>query len=170
MYYPPVSAFMHTSFHLSQTVYTCMLFCSLLLVSCKIGFLEPSSLSFLSSPQINLILHSFYTVCTCVHHCVQLFATAWTVARQGHLSMQFPRQECWSGLPFPSPRDIPHPGIEPRSPALQADSLPAEQWGSPIQYVVYSIHYIYTYIHMSTYCLDFKLLQVRNIDFIFVRS
>ena len=108
-----------------------------------------------------------------MHRCIQLFATPWTVARQGHLSMQFPRQECWCELPFPSPRDIPHPGIEPRSPALQADSLPAEQWGSPIQYVVYSIyviHYICTYIHVSTYCLDFKLLEVRSIYFIFVHS
>ena len=41
--------------------------------------------------------------------------------------MGFSRQEYWSGLPFPSPGDFPHPGIEPRSPALQADSLPSEQ-------------------------------------------
>ena len=50
---------------------------------------------------------------------VQLFATPWTVAYQAP-SMGFSRQECWSGLPFPSPRDLPYPGIEPRSPALQA--------------------------------------------------
>ena len=43
--------------------------------------------------------------------------------------MGFSRQEYWSGLPFPSPGDFPHPGIEPRSPALQADSLPSEQLG-----------------------------------------
>ena len=46
----------------------------------------------------------------------------WTVARQAPVSMEFPRQEYWSGLPFPSPEDLPHPGIKPSSPALQADS------------------------------------------------
>ena len=50
----------------------------------------------------------------------------WTVARQAPLSMGFSRQEYWSRLPFPSPGDLPTPGIEPRSLALQADSLPAE--------------------------------------------
>ena len=53
-------------------------------------------------------------------------ATPWTVARQAPLSMGFSRQAYWSGLPFPSPGDLPNPGIEPGSPALQADSLPTE--------------------------------------------
>ena len=57
---------------------------------------------------------------------VQLFATPWTVAHQAPLSMGFSRQEYWSGLPFPSPGDLPDPGIEPRSPALQADALTSE--------------------------------------------
>ena len=57
---------------------------------------------------------------------VQLFVTPWTVAHQGPLSMEFSRQEYWSRLPFPSPGDLPNPGIEPASPALQADSLPYE--------------------------------------------
>ena len=52
--------------------------------------------------------------------------TTWTVACQAPLSMEFSREEYWSGLPFPSPGDLPNPGIEPRSPALQADSLPSE--------------------------------------------
>ena len=60
---------------------------------------------------------------------VQLFATPRTVASQAPLSMGFSRQEYWSGLPFPSPEDLPDPGIEPRSPALQADSLPSELQG-----------------------------------------
>ena len=47
-------------------------------------------------------------------------------------SMEFSRQEYWSGLPFPSPGDLPNPGIEPRSPALQADALPSEPPGKPI--------------------------------------
>ena len=57
---------------------------------------------------------------------VQLFVTPGTVAYQAPPSMGFSRQECWSGLPFPSPGDLPDPGIEPRSPALQADALPSE--------------------------------------------
>ena len=58
---------------------------------------------------------------------VRLFATPWTVACQAPPSMGFSRQECWSGLPFPSPRDLPNPGIEPGSLTLQTDSLPSEQ-------------------------------------------
>ena len=57
---------------------------------------------------------------------VQLFATPWTVAYQAPLSMGFSRQEYWSRLPFPSSEDLPDPGIEPGSPALQADTLPSE--------------------------------------------
>ena len=52
-----------------------------------------------------------------------------TVAPQAPLSMEFSRQEYWSGLPFSSPGDLPNPGIEPKSPALQADSLPSEPPG-----------------------------------------
>ena len=49
---------------------------------------------------------------------VQLFVTPWTVARQAPLHVEFSRQKYWSGLPFPSPGDLPDPGIEPGSPAL----------------------------------------------------
>ena len=52
--------------------------------------------------------------------------TPWTVAHQAPLSMGFCQQEYWSGLPFPSPRNLPDSGIEPASPALQADSLPTK--------------------------------------------
>ena len=51
----------------------------------------------------------------CVFSCVQLFATPWTVACQAPLSMEFSRQEYWSGVPFPTPGDLPHPGIQPAS-------------------------------------------------------
>ena len=54
------------------------------------------------------------------------FVTPWTVAHQASLSMEFSRQEYLSGLPFPSPGDLPNSGIKPGSPALQADSLPSE--------------------------------------------
>ena len=57
---------------------------------------------------------------------VWLFVTSWTVAHQASQSMEFSRQEYWSGLPFPSPGDLPDPGIKPGSPALQADALPSE--------------------------------------------
>ena len=55
----------------------------------------------------------------------RIFVTAWTVAHKAPLSMKFPRPEYWSGYLFPSPGDLPNPGIKPRSPALQADSLPS---------------------------------------------
>ena len=61
-------------------------------------------------------------------------ATPWTVARQASKSMEFSRQEYWSGLPFPSPEDLPYPGIKPGSPILQADSLPPEPSGNPDEF------------------------------------
>ena len=54
----------------------------------------------------------------------QLFSTPWAVAHQAPLSIGFPRQEYWSGLPFPPPRDLSGPRMEPTSPAWQVDSLP----------------------------------------------
>ena len=63
---------------------------------------------------------------------VQLFATPWTVAYQAPLSMEFSRQKYWSGLLFPSPGDLPNPGIESRSPALRADTLPFEPSGKSL--------------------------------------
>ena len=62
---------------------------------------------------------------------VQLFVTTWTVAYQAPPSMGFFRQEYCSGLPFPSPGDLPNPGIEPGSPTLQADALLSEPPGKP---------------------------------------
>ena len=61
---------------------------------------------------------------------VQLFVTLWTIAYQAALSMGFSRQGYWSGLPFPSPGDLPNPGIEPGPPALQADALPSAPPGT----------------------------------------
>ena len=70
---------------------------------------------------------------------VRLFATPWTVTYQAPPSMGFSRQECWSALPLPSPGDLPDPGIEPRSPALQANALPSEPpgkllWHNPVRW------------------------------------
>ena len=66
-----------------------------------------------------LVVQSYLTLCD-----------LWTVAHQAPLSMEFSRQEYWSGWPFPSTGDLPDPGIKPRSPALQADSLLSELQGS----------------------------------------
>ena len=83
------------------------------------------------------VLYLFYLILTIIlfnvnvkslSH-VRLFATPWTVAYQAPLSMGFSRQQYWSGLPFLSPRDLPNPGIEPGSPALQTDALPSEPPG-----------------------------------------
>ena len=60
--------------------------------------------------------------------------TAWTLAHQTPLPVELSRQEYWSWLPLPSPGDLPNPVIEPRSLALQADSLPSEPWGSPSEF------------------------------------
>ena len=86
-------------------------------------------------------------VCICFSRSAALIsATPRTVTHQAPLSMEFFRQEYWSGLPFPSSGDLPNPGTELRSPALQADSLPSE---------TYLLHYRgaleYTYIHVYTY-------------------
>ena len=62
-------------------------------------------------------------VCVLVTQLCLILANSWAVACQTPLSMEFSRQEYWSGLPLPSPGDLPDPGIKPRSSALQADSL-----------------------------------------------
>ena len=61
-------------------------------------------------------------MCVCVLRCVPLFATPWTGACQVSLSMESSRQECWSELPFPTPGDLPNPGIEPESLASPASA------------------------------------------------
>ena len=74
---------------------------------------------------------------------VWLFVTPWTVAYHAPPSMGFSRQECWSGLPFPSPGDLPNPGIKSRSPALQADTIiwatreAPHQAPSELRYIVF---------------------------------
>ena len=74
---------------------------------------------------------------------IRLFATPWTVIHQIPLSMGFSRQEYWSGVPFPSPGDLPGPGIEPRSPALQEDALTSEppgKWDPKTYFLFSKIH------------------------------
>ena len=91
--------------------------------------------------------------------CVQLFATPWIVAHQAPPSMGFSRQEYWSGLPFPSPEDLPNPGIEPGSPALQAETLPSEPPGKSTittkvqQIVIVSRKPLFSYLTMYIFTL-----------------
>ena len=81
---------------------------------------------------------------------VQLYATLMSVTRQAPLSIRFSRQGYWSGLPFPSPEDLSDPGIEPRSPALEADALTSEPPGKILIIIViiymcmvlYSLQYL----------------------------
>ena len=99
-------------------------------------------LLWLSSPEKLCFLEVIKTFChrhscCCWNHNevkllshVRLFATHWTVVYQSPPSMGFSRQECWTGLPFPSPGDLPDPGIEPGSPAFQADALTSEPPGN----------------------------------------
>ena len=76
---------------------------------------------------------------------VRLFATPRTVAYQAPPSMGFSRQDYWSGLPFPSPGDIPNPGIKPESPSLQTGALPSEPPGKPLLMEVL-INYYYPHL------------------------
>ena len=88
-------------------------------MQCRIPFSRARQLS-----------HSRAVVLSCFSH-VRLFETPWTVVRQAPLSVAFSRQEYWRGLPCPLPGNLPNPGIETRSPTLQADSLPSKPPGKP---------------------------------------
>ena len=86
--------------------------------------------------QWEFLNHSTSSLCVwCVHAVCfvvsDFFVTPWTVAHQAPVSMGFPRQEHWSGLPCPPPSDLPNPGIKPRYSNLQVDSLPSEPPGNP---------------------------------------
>jgi len=93
---------------------------------------------------------------------VKLFATPWTVAYQAPLSMEFSRQEYWSGLPFPSPGYLPNPEIEPESPALQADVLPSEPPGKPWHAQFSVLKSIHTVVQPSPSCISRTSFIVTN--------
>ena len=93
----------------------------------------------------------FNVFCTPISH-IQLFATLWTVVWQAPLSAGFSRQKFWSGLPLASPGDLPYLGIEPRSPALQADSLLSQPPAKPI-------------LHITSSRIEFILLFIRTQHF-----
>ena len=77
-----------------------------------------------------------YEICKSLS-CVRLFETPWPIARQTPLSLEFSRQENWSGQPFPSAGDLPNPEIKLGSPAFQADSLPSEPPGKSQTYFLH---------------------------------
>ena len=99
----------------------------------QISFFNPNLFYFL----IPIYIYVYVCVCVCawVLSHVWLFVTPWAVAHKGPLSMEFSRQEYWSGLPFPSPGDLPDSGIKPMSPALAGGFFTP---GNPI--------YVYSYI------------------------
>ena len=100
----------------------------------QVGSEEPGYI-WLWGWEIHVVKHTSRCVCAQLLSCVQLFATPWTVASQASLSMESSRQEYWSGLPFPTPRDLPDPGIELHSLSLlhwQVYSLRPAPPGKPI--------------------------------------
>ena len=92
------------------------------------------------------------------------FVTPWTVAHQAPLSMGFHRQEYWSALPCPPPGNLPDPGIEPRSPTLQAYSLLPSHQGSPVECKVMSKSFPFDVIHIpvNPVCNFLSHFQERN--------
>ena len=112
---------------------------------------------------------SWFLLCVCAQSLspVWLFVTSWTVAYQAPLSMGFPRQEYWSGLPFPPSGDLLEPRIEPASPAWQVDSLPLNHQVSPGYKVYYKIP-VAKNIFLKTY-LEFKLMVRFVVIYIFLK-
>ena len=100
---------------------------------------------------------------------VWLFVTLWTVARQAPLSMGFSRQEYWSGLPCCPPGDLPNPGIKPRSPAFQVDSLPSEPPGSfTISFIILVYYDISLTINFNVAYLILKFRWVCLLAYIYI--
>ena len=95
---------------------------------------EETSICTKSGPQCPLVINQ--NIVRVSRSAVPHSAIPWTAALQAPLSMRFSRQGYWSGLPFPSPGDLPNPGIKPGSPALQTDSLPTELQGKPHQNIM----------------------------------
>ena len=111
----------------SRPYWSCLLELSLLFAAKHASFLPDFMLTLFKTTLWSVYNECLWN-CYSLSH-VRFFATPWTVARLAPLSIEFSRQEYWSGLPFPSPGDIPNSGIEPRSPALQTDTLASEPPG-----------------------------------------
>ena len=98
--------------------------------------------------EINTTVHISYCCYLVTKSYPTLFATPWTIPFQAVLSIGFPRQESWSGLPFPSPGDLPDPEIKPTSPVLQTDSLLLSHQRSLYQLYFNKIKNTYTHIYI----------------------
>ena len=97
-------------------------------------------------------------------------AIPWAVARQALLCMGLTRRQYWSGLPFPSPGDLPNPGTEPRSPALQADSLPTESPGNSMQIQMNVLVLRRTVLkYLGWQRCDTYTFQISNIEIILIQ-
>ena len=90
------------------------------------------------------------------------FVTPWTAACQGPLSMGFSSPEYWSGLPFPSPGDLPRPGIEPTSPALVGGFFTTEPPGKPLQCVGSQVIMLYT-LNIYNLFVDYSSIKLKKI-------
>ena len=97
-----------------------------------------------------MICHFIICYHSSVANSCLILVTPWTIAHQAPLSMGFNKQEYCSGLPFPSPEDLPHPGMEPGSPALQADSSQTEPPGKPLLFVIPYTYYKYIF-HLKSF-------------------
>ena len=114
---------------------------------------------FMSSPRLYVVAvvcipsSDIYSVCLLkwseVAQSCPTLCDPWTVAHQALLSMGFSRQKYWSELPFPSPGDLPNPGIEPRSPALEADTLTSEPPGNMQQWISTEISFQFFLHHLQ---------------------
>ena len=123
----------------------------------------PPKLKFLEDKRSVLLYMKVKWKCQSFRH-VQLFVIPWTVAHQASLSIGFPRQEYWSGLPFPPPWDLHNLGTEPRSPTLKEGSLPSELPGKPFTlYGLPSIilfFQIISYSHKKVYSIHYNVYKM----------
>ena len=113
---------------------------------------------------LTICSQSCYTLKVLVAQWCLTLCDPWTVAHQAPLGMEWSRQGYWSGLPFPSPGDLPNPGIEPRSPALQADSLPSELPGKPNVILSLSIYLSAQVRRNIAYFIDPKILVFSHLN------
>ena len=110
-------------------------------------------------PLLHFLARFSWDCCCClvaVSLRVSLFATLWTAAHQASLTMGFPRQIYWSGLPFLPPVDLPNPGIEPRSFTLEADFLPSQQ---PGKLLIHRISFLIMFLKVSQLWLQVLLVS-----------
>ena len=129
---------------------------------CLLALLKSQAFSFLVSlsplVMMFLVLRHLIIIMKSLS-CVRLFVTPWTVAHEAPPSMEFSRQEYWSGLPFPSPGDLANPGIEPGSPTLQADVLPCLSHQGIAKHLIDIFYCDKIYIEVTIFTLFKRTVQ-----------